>query len=213
MASELNLIGDFFTSYNRLAEMLPGNYRMLLPLALIAVTIAAYAVFVWYFYRFLARRDIVKLNLNKYNNFENGGVIKFFAFIFYILEFIIISPIVISFWFSLFSLLFLILAKELELQIVILICAGIISATRITSYISEDLSKDLAKMFPFTLLGVVILTPGFFNIEATIGRLAQIPQFFSNIIYYFIFIVILEAVLRLIYLPFALTEDDAKEKE
>lgn len=195
------LQGTFLNAYNELVNALPDQFKILPPLFFLAVTIALYSVFIWFFYRFLARRDVIKLNLEKYNIYEHSGAIKFFSTIFYVVKFMIISPIVIFFWFSILSIFMIVLAKELEVATVILICAGLIAAIRVTSYFEEDLSKDLAKMIPFTLLGVVILTPNFLNLETSISKLMELPFFFRNAFYYLLFIIALETILRLFYLP------------
>jgi hypothetical protein len=193
-------LGGFLDAYNGLLESLPENLRILPPLFFIAVIIALYSLFIWFFYRLLARRDVLKLNLAQYNTQKHSGWVKFFATLLYIVEFIIIAPIAVFFWFAVLSICLIILAKEIEVGTVILICAALISAIRITAYFKEDLSKDLAKMVPFTLLGVTILTPSFIDVQTSISRVTQVPLFFSHALYYFLFIVCLETVLRLFFL-------------
>lgn len=204
------LTGRFLESYNGLVNSLPEHLRILPPLFFIAIIIAVYSLFIWFFYRSLAKRDVLKLNLAKYNTSKHSGWAKFFAILLYIIEFIIVAPIAIFLWFAILSIFLIILAKEIEVGTVILICAALISAIRITSYFNEDLSKDLAKMVPFTLLGIAILTPNFIDIGTHIGRIAQIPLFLNNAIYYFIFIFSLEIILRLFFL---LVEIAASMKE
>ncbi len=194
------VIEKFLESYNNMLYSMPEHLRIIPPLFFIAVVIAVYSLFVWFFYRSLANRDVLKLNLAQYNRQEHSGWVKFFAVLLYIVEFIIIGPIAIFFWFAVLSIFLIILAKEIEVGNVILICAALISAVRITAYFREDLSKDLAKMVPFTLLGVTILTPSFIDISTSVERITQVPLFFNNALYYLIFIVALETVLRLFFL-------------
>jgi hypothetical protein len=199
--------------YNNLISILPEHLRIIPPLFLLTISIAIYGVFIWFFYRFLSKRDMLKLNLKKYNVYKHSGLVKIFAVLFYILEFMIIAPIVIFFWFAVLSIFLIILAKELEVETAILIVAAIISAVRITAYFNEDLSRELAKLFPLTLLAVVVLTPGLLDIGTNIDRFSQIILFFNNAIYYFLFIVALEVILRLIYLPSAVVHSEkSKEK-
>jgi hypothetical protein len=203
---------SLFGTYESILHMLPENLRIIPPLFLVAIAIAIYSIFIWFFYRFLSRRDVLKLNLAKYNTYKHSGVIKFFRVLFYIIEFIIISPVAIFFWFAILSIFMIVLAKGIEVGTIILICAALISAIRITSYFNEDLSRDLSKMVPFTLLGVTLLTPNFLDIETSIARVAEISLFFNNAIYYLLFIIALETLLRLFYLPFNVAEY-AKVKE
>jgi hypothetical protein len=191
----------FLDIYQKLISIMPEHLKIIPPVFFIAITLTIYSIFVWFFYRLLARRDVIGLNLRKYNKDRDGAIKKFFAVLFYIIEFIIIGPVVIFFWFAVLSIFFIVLAKELEVGTVMLICAALISAIRVTSYFNENLSKDLAKMVPFTMIAVVLTTPDFWNISEMIGRIAQIPTFFNEAIYYLFFILVLESFLRIIFLP------------
>ena len=211
--SFLSLTGNLVGSYNDLVGALPDNLKILPPLFFIAITIALYGLFVWFFYRFLSKRDVIKLKLKEYNDRKHPVLIKFFAVLFYIVRFMIVSPIAIFFWFTVLSVFLIILAKEIEVGTVILICASLISAIRITAYFNEDLSRDLAKLFPFTLLAVAVVTPNFINLDTSISRIAQVPLFLNNALYYFLFIVALETILRLAFLPFAVAHSKKGEGE
>lgn len=187
-------------AYDALTGIFPNSFQQLPGLIIISFLIALYGMFIWVFHRFLAKRDLIKINLNKYNVFEHAGLIKLFAIVFYILEFIIILPFVAVFWFSIFSILLIMFAKDQPVTTAVLISASIIAAIRITAYYKESLALDLAKLFPFTLLGVAILTPGFFNVSTTIDRLSQIPLLLNNLLVYAVFIILIEIILRLTYL-------------
>jgi hypothetical protein len=191
----------FLDLYQNLISIMPEHLKIIPPVFFIAITLTIYSIFVWFFYRLLARRDVIGLNLRKYNKDRNGAIKKFFAVLFYIIEFIVIGPVVIFFWFAILSIFFIVLAKELEVGTVMLICAALISAIRVTSYFNENLSKDLAKMVPFTMIAVVLTTPDFWNISEMISRITQIPAFFNEAIYYLFFILVLESFLRIIFLP------------
>jgi len=166
-------------------------------LLLLTALIALYAVFIFYFYRFLAKKNLIELNLNKYNTYQAGTLFKLVAVIFYILEYIIILPIITFFWFTVLTVLLFLLAEGLELQNVILISAALIASVRVTSYISENLSQDLAKMLPFTLLGVALTRTTFFDFSTHLARIQEIPDLFTSIIIYLGFIIIIELIMRL----------------
>ena len=185
--------------YDSIVYSLPPNLQIIPKLVIFALVIAVYGIFVWLFYRFLAKRDILVANFRKYNVFEHAGLMKFFAAILYIFQFAIIIPVVITVWFGIFSILLLVLVKEQTVATKLLISAGVIGAIRIAAYFNEDLSRDLAKMFPFTLLSVAILTPGFFDISATISRVSEIWPLITSVFYYAIFIAIIEFVLRIFH--------------
>ncbi len=176
---------------------LPENYQFLVPLAGYVILIALYGIFIWKFYRFLAKRDIIELNLWKYSRLEHAGLRKFFATILYLVEYIIIMPFIIFFWFVFLCLFLMLIAKELAIERILLIGIAIVAAIRITAYFNEDLSRDLAKMFPFTILAVFLVTPGFFSLSALFARAIEIPLFFKEILFYILFVVGLEFVMRI----------------
>jgi hypothetical protein len=182
------------------AEAITSGFMLL---ALIIISIAAYSIFIWYFYRFIARRDIIKLDLSKYNKAKFGLLLKALAFFFFVIEFIIIIPLLVIFWFVTFSILLLLLAKEQAISNILLVAISVVGAIRVTAYFNEDLSKDLAKMIPFTLLGIAIIAPGFFDFSSTLQKIAEVPSLLSNILIYGIFIIIIEATFRLLRLAYS----------
>ncbi|MCK5149870.1 hypothetical protein KAJ87_03000 [Candidatus Pacearchaeota archaeon] len=179
---------------------------------ILVLMVVIYSIFIWKFYRFVAKKNILGLDLNKYNKSNHPLLTKFFAGLLYLLEYIIILPFFIFIWFSVFTL-FLVFLTELEIQTLLIISATIIAAIRMTSYYKENLSKDLAKLLPLTLLAVSIINPGFFDVERILSNFSQIPQFFSNITYYLIFIFLIEIILRLFDFIFSLFGIEEKNME
>ena len=183
--------------FNGLTGTFSGDTHILLILLFFTAIIVVYAVFVYYFYRFLASKNLIELNLNQYNQYQNPALAKFFAGIFYIAEYIILLPIITFFWFAVLAVLILVLSEGMEIGTILLISAALVAAVRITAYISENLSKDLAKMLPFTLIAIAITKPGFFGVEAMMARISEIPTLFSNLPYYLLFIVGIELMMRI----------------
>jgi hypothetical protein len=191
----LEYIVDFFGG---IINSVPEQYRLIINLAFYTIFIAIYAVFIWKFYKFLASREILALNLRQYNRSERPGFEKFLAIVLFSVEYIVILPFLVLFWFAILSL-FLLLLSEAGPEQILLISAAIIASTRITAYISEDLSKDLAKILPFTILATFLLKPNFFNTLGIVDKMVQIPSLFNNILIYIVFIFGIEYVLRGIY--------------
>jgi len=177
--------------------MFEGDTSLMLTLIFFTAVIVIYAIFVFYFYRFLAKKNLIELNLNQYNQYTNPTVVKIFAAILYVIEYIILLPIVTFFWFTILSVLILLLAKGLSVEIILLISSALVAAVRITAYVSENLSEDLAKLLPFNLLAIAITTAGFFNISDLLQRIYEIPSLFSSIPYYLLFIVAIELIMRI----------------
>jgi|TARA_B100002003_G_C14116177_1_gene536868 hypothetical protein len=185
-----------------------------LTLLFFTTVIVIYSIFVFYFYRFLAKKNIIELNLNQYNQYSNPFVIKIFAIFFYIIEYIVLLPILTFFWFGILAILTLILAKDLPVDTVLLIAAALVASIRVTSYVNEDLAKDLAKMLPLTLLAIAITTAGFFNRSIFFERIGEIPDLFSNVPYYLIFIIGIELIMRVMesITSFPRSEEEATEE-
>lgn len=183
--------------FDDLMNSFTGEISLILTLTFFTTVIIIYSVFVFYFYRFLAKKNIIELNLGQYNQYNNSTIVKIFAAIFYIIEYIVLLPILTLFWFAVLSVLILLLSKGVDTNTILLISAALVASVRVTSYISEDLSKDLAKMLPFTLLAIAITTAGFFDVSSLISQMSKIPSLFSKILYYLLFIVAIEFIMRI----------------
>ena len=190
-----NVVGFF----QNLVNSIPEEYKLISSLFLYTTLIIVYSVFIWKFYRFMAERDIIKLNLKQYSNTERPELGKFYEVLLSTFEFLIILPFLVLFWFSVFSIFFLLLSENQNAEQILLITAAIIASTRVSAYISESLSKDIAKIFPFTVLVLFLLDPNFFKISSFFDKIIQIPTLFDKILVFVIFIFAVEFTLRVIY--------------
>ena len=131
------------------------------------------------------------------------------------MEYIIIVPLIVFFWFFILAIFLILLSKNTSVEQILLISAAIIAAARITSYFEEDLSKDLAKLFPFTVLVIFLLEPNFFKLGILLERAMEIPSLLNHILIFLIFIVVLEVIMRLIFLvvDFWTSEEEIWELE
>jgi hypothetical protein len=205
--------------YNNFLSYLPPWGQQVVNLFLLILLIAFYAWFIWKFYRFVSHKNIIALNLSKYNTTENPTLNKIFAGFLYLLEYIIILPFIIFFWFIIFTLFLILLTEGLEVSHILVISATIVGAIRIISYIpryGQDLAKEVAKLLPFTLLAISITKPGFFDIERILNHIVLIPNFFQTILIYLLFIIALEVLLRIVELilsAFGLKEPEPEDEE
>jgi len=190
---------DYMYFYNQLSLLIGEAY---LQLFVFTIGLFIYAVFVWKFYKSLSRRDIFELNLEKYNlpTVKHKTLKKVGSTIAYIFKYGFALPFYIFFWFLILSVFLLILSEELTVNHIILTSVVIVSTTRVTSYYKEELSTDLAKLVPFALMAILIIDPNFFSMEITITRLSQIPNLALQIVRFLIFSIVLEWILRIIYL-------------
>jgi len=218
--AEVTGIGTWFLEvYNAFTATLPPWAQQFITLFFLAVLIAFYAWFIWKFYRFIATKNILHLNLNKYNTSEHPFFTKLLAGIFFLLEYIIILPFLIFFWFGVFTLFLILLTENIVLSNLLIISASVIAAIRLTSYVpryGQELAKEIAKLLPFTLLAVSILNSNFFSVERILTHFNQLPNFFNQIMIYLVFIIFLEIVLRFfdfVFSLFGLEESDESEED
>ncbi len=165
------------------------------PLLILVAGMIVYSVFIFKFYRALARRDIFKLDLNKYNESKHPFFYGFFAAIFYVLEYLIIFPLFVFFWFLVIVVLISLISTRSFDQI-LLASMALIATTRICAYYNEDLSKDIAKMIPFALLGIFIIDVKLITLFDVGIIIEQFLSLWKNAAYYFILIVCGELILR-----------------
>jgi len=169
------------------------------PLVIFIAGMAVYAFFIFKFYKFLAKRDIFSLTFSYYDDSSLAWLKNFMKAIFYVVKYILIFPVIIFIWFAFLSLLLMYLSKAQDIQAVLLSSMALVAVVRIAAYYSEELSKDLAKMLPFALLGIFIIDASFFSLEQSSKLIFQIPTVWKTILYYLLFAIALEFVLRILY--------------
>ena len=167
-----------------LNEIMSANPEFLIPLFYLICSIAAYAIIIWHFYRFIAKRDCFQISTYQH------------SYLFLMVKYFLLYPFSAFLFFTGFSLMILFLTTDFSLSIVLSTSFSIIVAIRLTSYYNEDLSKDVAKMLPFALLAMVLVDPSYFLIEDIMAKIDQLPLFFSQAIQYIILIILVEWMLR-----------------
>jgi hypothetical protein len=93
--------------------------------------------------------------------------------------------------------LLLFLTQNLAIESVLSTSFAVIMAIRITSYYSEDLSKDVAKMLPFALLGIFLVDPSYFDFDITMSNINSLPSYVNIIVMFLILMIIVEWLLRI----------------
>lgn len=205
---------DYFIGNFTLSFETPENYieqittdlaagSTVYDLALYMLSMAVYALFVWHFYRFISRREIIPIDYDKYGIDGKLSPVRIIA---YVIAHIFLFPLIIFVWFLVYSFFMFILAKDMPIDVVILVAISIIGATRITSYYKEDLAKDVGKLLPFALLGIFLTssafytdTSNFFSLEEIQSKISIFPILLSRIVEFIIIIVGIEAILRTLF--------------
>jgi hypothetical protein len=200
MSKILNFISEsLIESYNSLLLILPEWGKLILNLLILVLVIFIYSVFIWKGYRFLAQKNLIDLNLNKYNKTQHSFFYKAFSIGFYFLEYILLTPIIIFLGYLIFIIFLTLLSEGLEASKILIVSAAIIAVIRMTSYIpnkGEDLARDLAKTFPFMLLTIVLLNPNSLQVSNFFESLKDLTSITSQAFIYIFFIVLLEIILR-----------------
>lgn len=170
-----------------LEQLLKGNLEAFHALFYLIIMIAIYSIAIYHFYRYAARRDCFKPSKRKHSKFV--GFCKYF-FLF---------PFVAVVFFLGFSLILISLTKEASYTIydILALSFAIIVTIRITAYYTEELSKDVAKMLPFAVLGVFLVDSSYFSMETVTARLSTLPQYVNTILQFLILIIIVEWILRI----------------
>jgi hypothetical protein len=130
-------------------SILPESYGILTELGLFVFGMIVYSVFIFQFYRFLARKDIFVLDLEKHNHANMRWIRKTISVVMYVFKFLILFPVFAFVWFVVLAVLLSFMAKDKSIENVFLVSMGVLGSIRIAAYYNEALSTDLAKILPF----------------------------------------------------------------
>ena len=173
-------------------------YDALRPLALFVVAVTLYGVFVFHFYRFLARKDIFQLNLEKHNQASHPVLRKTVTVVFYMFKSLLLFPLFAAFWFLVMAGLLLLMGKNQSIDSIMLAAIGVVAAIRICAYYNGVLATDIAKILPFALLGIMLIDSSLIRIPQPTDSLQQAAMRLETMAYYLIGVVALEYVLRIL---------------
>ena len=192
---------------------LMGAYTVLRPLALFAVGVTVYGVFVFHFYRFLARKDILDLNLSKHNQARHPFLRKTIAMVFYTFKCLLVFPLFVFFAFLVMAGLLFLMGRNQSIDNVMLAAMGVVAAIRICSYYNTALSTDIAKILPFALLGIVLIDNSLIRVPDPTEGLQLAVLEMETMVYYLGGVVAMEFVLRIVSGLFGLMRSPAARPE
>ena len=162
-----------------------------------------YSFFVWKFYRFVSRREIIPINIEKYSSKGTRSPFKIGA---YVASYVLLFPFILFLWFFVYSFFIYFLARDIPTGTVLLISITVITAIRVTAYYQEDLAKDLGKLLPFALLAIFLTSPvffsdtgNFFSLDDLETRFSEIPLLSMEIIKFVLYAIFVEAFLRTVF--------------
>ena len=169
---------------------------VLQPVALYVVGMAFYAVFIFNFYRFVARRDMFTFDTSRFEDSRYRALRSFWHFIMYVVKYLVVFPLFAFFWFAVLTAMLSFLSEGRLISEILLIALATVSAIRFSAYYDEDLSRDLAKILPFALLALFIIDATFFDFGNSVETLQDVNDYWETIAYYLVFLIGLEFVLR-----------------
>lgn len=205
--SEISLNSDY--------SFFVSDLNTVLNVIFLAAILIIVSFFIWNFYNSTSKRDVIALNLREYNPYEHHLSKKFLAIFLYLLENIVIMPFLIALWFSGLAFVLILIAKERPIGDVLLIAAAFVSAIRVLAYYKGEISKDLAKLFPFMALSIFLLSPGQFDLQSVISHIQEIPSSLTIILSYISVVFIIEIILRVLstIYNFWISEEEAIDEK
>ena len=170
--------------------------ELLQPAIFFAIGVAIYAVLIFNLYRFMSRKNIFNLDLSRFEERSRPVFRKTLHLVLYVAKYLLIFPLFAFFWFGVLVVMVAFLSKTREVEDLLLIAMAVLTAVRVTSYYTEDLSRDIAKMLPFALLGIFLIDLRYFDVSTSTELLNRAGSEWKSIFYYWVFVVILELILR-----------------
>ena len=142
----------------------------IVPLLFYSLLLAIYAAFLWHFYKSVSKRDL-------------------FTF-----------PAMTFFWFFGLSAILFLLSKSQTTTDILTISMALVAAARITAYYKEGVAEEIAKILPLGVLAIFVVDPTYFSIDLTLRHFYGLPALAPLLINYLFFAVILELILRILFM-------------
>ncbi len=207
----VEVVRSIVNIYNSIKGIFPEGYSSALDALVLGIIIVIVATFIWKFYKSLSKRNLFVLDLKKYNTSEHHGTKKFFAVVFYFLEYILLTPFIIMLWFGALALVLVLISDQAAIGKILVIASSMVIAIRILAYHGQEISKDVAKMFPFIALSLFLLSPHLFDFGKVLGQLNELPSLFPEVFSFIVVIYFVEIFFRLLFTFKAVSIGDGEE--
>ena len=189
---------DIPTTREEVLELLVDFGRETYPTLMAIIAIAVYSGFVFMFYRILAKKDQQTLDLSKYADDFGGKVKKYLRSMLFVVQYIVVVPILIAFWTLVLAVILTLLSDSSDHTRNALIATSVVGAVRILAYWTEDLSRDVAKMLPFAVLGVYLVSSTSVQWSEFRELLESLPELAKSFFSSLVLLAILETLLRIV---------------
>ena len=144
------------------------------------IGIAIYSIFVWYFYRFISKRDLFPKLFYQITQRKEDQSLSIPRIAAFIAAYVVAFPFVIFIWFTVLTFFVFFIGQDMPFDIAIFVSLAIIGVVRILSYYREDAAKEVGKLVPYAMLSFFLTSvavysdPNFF----TEKNLETIPSLF-----------------------------------
>jgi hypothetical protein len=164
--------------------------------SLFVLGMVIYCIFIFSFYKQVSKKYIFPFEEVDVKNSLHPQWRRFWNRLVYTLKYIFVVPLFLIVWFIILALLLLLMQKSIPLDTALLISMALLATIRITAYYNEELSVDVAKLVPLALLALFLVDMTTLSLPLFWEKTKSIAAYASIIIIYFIFIVLLELILR-----------------
>lgn len=168
------------------------------PVLIFLAGIFVYALFIFKFYRFLATNQLLELKLSKYSKTFSGYIKFAFKIFAYVLENLVVIPILTFFWFAVFALMLLLISETTSAATILLTAMSLVGAVRVASYYKEELAQEIAKTVPFAMLAIFLMDVTFFSYEKAVSVTMEMLGMWKQLLYYLLVVVLIEFIMRVI---------------
>ncbi len=189
---------DIPNTREEMLELLVDFGRETYPTLMAIIAIAVYSGFVFMFYRILAKKDLLTLDLSKYADDFGGKVKKYLRSVLFVIQYIVVVPILIAFWTLVLAVILTLLSDSSDHARNALIATSVVGAVRILAYWTEELSRDVAKMLPFAVLGVYLVSSTSVQWSEFRELLESLPELAKSFFSSLVLLAILETLLRIV---------------
>lgn len=173
--------------YDRIAVW-HGYEDELRTLAIYGIGIALYAAVVYTFYTSVARRRTVPLQASAKPGWP-GRMSR-------TLERGLLFPLTSFVYFAFLAVSLMVLSKETTTTgNILLVAMAVVVGVRVAVYLSEGISNDLSKLVPLSLLGVLLVDPGYLKLATAWTRFGEAIQMWPLLARYFLLFIALESVM------------------
>jgi len=172
-----------------------GGAGILIPAALFAGSVAFFGFVIFNLHRHMSLHNVLGIDLSGLR--KRGGLLFWCLYLLaYVALYGAVFPFVAYLWFCVLVVLLAFLYNTKGPDELLLIAMAVLTAVRVTAYYDESLSRDIAKILPYGLLGIFLVNLGQFDYRESIELVKAAAAEREQAFYYWLFIAGQELALR-----------------